>query len=116
MRKELQQIGEETRNTFTGRFERYGEKSGYMGHVKETVLLLDIRNSTGKIVADHLWFNRTKGFRQLTLKQGDIVQFDARVEEYERGYHGRREYVYVPVSTDYKLAYPTKIVRLEDGN
>ena len=108
MRKQLEQI-EEERKTFVGTFERYGTKSGYMG-VQETILLKDIKTTDGEYITDHLWFNKTKGFSDLgTLKFGDIVQFDARSKEYEKGYKGYRDDVYKPIETDYKLSHPSKI-------
>lgn len=108
MRKKLKQKGFDERHTFTGTFERFGIKRGYKGPV-ETVLLVDIFDSNGKKMTDHLWFNKTKGFASLDLKEGDIIQFDARVAACEKGYKGYREDVYAPIKTDYKLSYPTKI-------
>lgn len=110
MRKELQKI-KEIRASFTGTFERIGTKSSF-GYLKQTVLLKDIKDSAGKIVADHLWFNLTKGFASLGLSQGDTVTFDARVKKYEKGYKGYREDVYKPIETDYKLSHPTRLAKL----
>lgn len=107
MRKNLQKING-TRATFTGVFERFGTKNGWNGPEK-TVLLKDIRNSSGEIVADHLWFNYTKGFQMLPLSPGVEVKFVARVKLYEKGYKGYREDVYKPIEYDYKLSHPTKI-------
>ena len=112
MRKELKEIGSENRHTFIGTFERTGTKNGYKGELK-TILLLNIRDTkTDKIITDHLWFNYTKGFYEANLQKGDEVQFDARVEDYVKGYFGHKEDVYVPASTDYKLSRPTHIVNL----
>ena len=112
MRKELMMIGKDERHTFTGTFERFGVKNGYMGCPEDTVLLVDVCDEGGSIVAEHLWFNCTKGFDDLDLKQGDIVKFNARVASYRKGYFGRRRDVYVPFSVDYKLSYPTKIKKI----
>ena len=81
MRKELKKINE-VRATFTATFERMGTKSSF-GHPKPTLLFKDVRDSNGKIVSNHLWFNYTMGFMRLGLQAGDVVQFDARVKAYE---------------------------------
>ena len=107
MREQLEEINE-YRGTFTGEFVRLGKKRSY-GYLKETVLLIDVKDEAGKKMTDHLWFNLTKGFQNLNLKEGDLVQFDARVKEYQKGYKGRRRQVYKPVENDYKLSHPTKL-------
>ena len=111
MRKSLAVLNE-SRATFTGIFERVGTKSSY-GHPKKTLLLKDVRGIAGNPVTDHLWFNYTKGFAELGLKAGDVVQFNARVKKYVKGYRGRRDDVDKPIETDYKLSHPTKLVKKE---
>lgn len=117
MRSKLQNIGEKERHTFTGEFERFGQKPAYKGSIPDvTVLLLNVKDKDGNIVTDHLWFNYTNGFRACDLKAGDIVQFDARVKAYEKGYKGYRDIeaeIMHPVSWDYKLSYPTNITVIE---
>ena len=110
MRTKLQQI-EDERNTFMGVFNRFGEKNGYKS-ILRTVLLKDIKNKDGEIVTNHLWFNLTKGFNKLDMKQGDIIQFNARVKEYEKGYKGYREDVYKPLEINYRLSHPTKLSKI----
>jgi len=110
MRKKLQQI-EDERDTFIGVFDRFGEKNGYKGTLR-TVLLKDIKNKYGEIITNHLWFNLTKGFDKLNMKQGDIIQFDARVKEYVKGYKGYRDDVYKPLEIDYRLSHPTKLSKV----
>ena len=111
MRKDLTEYTD-TRGTFTGTFVRMGQKNGYKGPVP-TVLLKDVKNVEGKVLTDHLWFNYTKGFQSLgELKEGDIVQFNARCKEYEKGYNGYRADVYKPIEIDYKLSHPSKILRI----
>ena len=112
MRTELKKINK-IRTTFTGTFERFGTKSGYHGP-ETTVLIKGVKDSNGKIVADHLWFNYTKGFEDANLSEGDTVQFDARVKMYEKGYKGRREDVDSYIEDDYKLSFPTKIINLKN--
>lgn len=112
MRKELEKI-ENIRDTFTGVFDRFGVKNGWIGQEK-TVLLKDVKDQNGKIITNHLWFNLTKGFEKLNLKSGNIVQFCARVKEYEKGYKGYRDDVYKLIEYDYKLSYPTKIKKIKE--
>jgi hypothetical protein len=115
VRKELAKIDGE-RCSFQGVFVRYGLKSGWKGNQERTVLLRDIRGAAGYVVTDHLWFNLTKGFQGLgELAEGDVILFDARVKEYEKGYKGRREDVYAPIELDYKLSHPTRIRRPGTG-
>lgn len=111
MRKALRNIGCDERHTFTAEFSRYGIKNGWAGDVP-TVLLKDIRLGD-KIVCDHLWFTCGKQFDALGLECGDIVQFDARVDSYWKGYMGYRDDVYdKPVEKDWKLSFPTKIKKM----
>lgn len=102
---------QETRGTFTGIFEKEGWKSGYNGG-SPTILLTKIKNSDGKVLADHLWFNYTKGFYSLgQLEQGDVIQFNARCTEYVKGYFGNDPIVAAehPIEEDYRLSNPTKV-------
>lgn len=107
MRRALQRRNGE-RDTFLGTFERLGSKIGWMSN-EPTVLLRNIRTLDEAPICDHLWFSLTKAFAALDLVLGDVIQFDARVKEYERGYKGYREDVYAPVERDYKLSHPTKV-------
>lgn len=89
---------------------RCGQKPGWKGSTLTTVLLKDVRDMNGNIVADHLWFNLTKGFGSLVLREGITIFFDARVTLYYKGYKGYREEVAIekPVEMDFKLSRPTK--------
>jgi len=112
MRKELSKLKNQ-RKKFIGVFERFGTKRAYRGPDLQTVLLKDIKNENGEILCDHLWFNLTKGFGIIKLKQGDIVEFEARVKSYEKGYKGYRDDIYdKPIEYDYKLDRPTKIKKI----
>ena len=110
MRKALKQL-EGERRRFTGTFCRFGQKNGWKGRTLTTVLLKDIKDARGNIVSDHLWFNLTKEFNNLTLTEGTTrIAFDARVKSYYKGYQGYREDVYDnPVEMDFKLSHPTKV-------
>jgi len=111
LRTELKKLDEQ-RELFTGVFKKYGLKSGYKGPSTETILLTAIRDGNGNLISDHLWFNMTKGFEQLgSLKEGDIVRFEARVKRYRKGYINRQAGI-DQSKFDYKLSHPTKIVRV----
>lgn len=115
MRKKLRELKEQ-RMTFTGTFERHGTKIGWKGREQDTVLLVNIKDNDGNKVADHLWFNFTKGFRKLGLLEGgEVIEFCARVKRYDKGYVNRRRGI-SERKTDYKLSYPTKfrIIGYED--
>ena len=107
MRKELRKLNNK-RFTVTATFDRFGFKNGYKGPLK-TILLVNVKKDE-KLITDHLWFTCGKTFDQLELKPGDIISFDARVTEYEKGYKGHRamklgEYW---SEIDYRLERPTK--------
>ena len=107
MRKALKLNGE--RRRFVGVFVRLGTKNGWKGRTLTTVLLKDIKDANGRLICDHLWFNLTKEFGSLTLKEGTVIGFDARVKCYYKGYQGYREDVDKPVEMDFKLSHPTKV-------
>ena len=111
MREKLAHINGK-RFTFEGIFERFGTKNSF-GHTKHTLLLRDVKDSSGKVVTDHLWFQLGKRFDSLKLEAGDIVRFDARAKPYIKGYRGYREDVYdKPVETDYRLSNPTNLKKV----
>lgn len=108
------------RKTFTGVFERFGRHSiafynkyarQWISVDEKTILLVNVKDESGTVVADHLWFRATKGFLAVSLKEGDAVSFAARVKPYLKGY--------VPLVgqdgqlKDWKLANPTKITVLK---
>jgi len=110
LRQELKKIDQQ-RELFRGTFKKYGLKTGYKGASTETILLVDLRDDNGNLICDHLWFNMTKGFEQLgTLREGDMVQFEARVKKYRKGYVNRRAGI-DQSRVDYKLSHPTRIER-----
>lgn len=114
MRKQLKPLNN-TRKRFKGTVDSFGTKRGWEGITLPTILLTDVIDlSTNKKVTKHLWFNLTKGFSKLNLKEGDIIKFDARVKEYTKGYKGYREDLEFerPIETDYKLSHPTKIEKV----
>ena len=112
MRKGLEKVNG-SRIKFIGIFERYGSKTNFKGYPEKTILFKDVKNNS-TVITDHIWFNMTKGFETLgKLKQGDIVEFYARVKKYYKGYAGFKEEIQWenPIEVDYKLSHPTKIKR-----
>ena len=104
---------DEQRGVFTGVFSKYGIKSNYKGPSTDTLLLTNIRDNQSTLITDHLWFNLTKGFEKLgTLRQGDIIQFEARVKKYKKGYVNRQAGI-DDSKVDYKLSHPTKIGKIK---
>jgi hypothetical protein len=99
------------RKRFRAVFSRFGKKVNYNGHSETTILLIDIVDTeTMTRVTDHAWFSYTKGFESVKLEEGVLLEFDARVKEYKKGYVNRK----IGVNnrkTDYKLSHPTKITR-----
>lgn len=111
MRQKLQEMKAQ-RGRFTGVFVVYGKKAGFRGRSQETILLREIRElADGTVVADHLWFNLTKAFADLQLKQGDTVAFTARVKKYVKGYVNTLGKI-DNRKHDYKLSHPTKVQRI----
>lgn len=115
MRTELKKISE-VRTRFRGTFAREGKKS-FGVHESRTILLTDVTEvQTGKVITDHLWLNWTQGFEAIApLELGDVVEFDARVKRYTKGYFGWDEWKRLenPPREDYKLSHPTRIIKIE---
>ena len=107
MREELKKINGK-RLRFTAVVERFGQKSAFRGNPIPTVLLKEVRIvGTDDIVTDHLWFTKGKSWDDTFV--GGVVEFDARVGVYEKGYKGYRDDVDNPVHSDYRLERPTKV-------
>ncbi len=100
---------------FRGTFERLGRRRNWHGFDEPTILLRNVcALDDGAAVTDHLWFPSTNGFEALgPLAQGDVIEFDARVTRYEKGYRGWRADVAAecPPSWDFRLSRPTRLVR-----
>jgi len=108
MRKELAKE-EGTRKKFVATFSRFGKKTNFKGYSEDTLLLTNVADAnTNQVVADHAWFSLTKGFESLRLTPGDVVEFEARVKEYSKGYVNKR-YKINNQSKDFKLSNPTRI-------
>lgn len=111
MRQKLKEIDGE-RKTFTAIFVKMGSKKGYKGKTEMTLMLKNVKDSDGNIITDHLWFNYTKGFEKLgELYQGDLIQFDARVKEYNKGYINKKASI-DQSKKDYRLSHPNNISKI----
>lgn len=108
MRKKLAtQEGE--RKKFKGVFSRLGKKVNYNGFSEDTILLINIIDvETNTQVTDHTWFSYAKGFEKIKLTEGAVIEFEARVKSYTKGYVNKQ----IGINnrkTDFKLSHPTKI-------
>ena len=116
MRKKMKSISGQ-RERFRATFSRTGTKKNYHGFPEITLLFDDVyREKNGQLITDHLWFNNTKAFQAVDLEAGDVVEFDARVTPYGKGYQGCRQFIYKPITRDYKLSRPTKVKKVKEAN
>ena len=111
MRKQLAKL-EGQRLRFEGVVERFGTKRGWQGDTLPTLMLKNIRlvDDPYRILTDHLWMNVGKQLEGVII--GEVVDFDARVTRYEKGYKGRRDNDFFndhEPSFDYRLERPTKV-------
>ena len=106
MRTKLKEITGKERHTFTATFTRFGWRRGYRGTIR-TLLFTDVKMG-GTVVCDHIWFTNGKGFERFNLIVNDVIQFNARVASYTKGYKGwRDDIIDRPIERDWKLQYPT---------
>lgn len=111
MREKLADL-KNTRKTYTAFFERYGVRKLFGKFEALTLLFSDIKNSDNELMSQHIWLNSNKSFEKINFVRGDIVQFEARVIEYEKGYRrykGNDPKLKQYVIKDFKLAYPSKV-------
>jgi hypothetical protein len=108
MRKNLEdKVGQ--RKKFKATVGRFGKKVNHNGYTDITILLTSIIDTeTNAQVTGHQWFAFTKGFEKALLKEGDTLEFEARVKTYKKGYVNRKLSVNKRQS-DYKLSHPTSI-------
>jgi hypothetical protein len=97
-RDELKKINN-ARRVFRGTFSGFGRKKRAQELVW-TIILKNITDKDGNILTDHLWFNLNKEFDKLNLREGDRIEFSARVVEYVKG---KRKRALVSSEKDYAL-------------
>jgi hypothetical protein len=114
MREKLGKLHNQ-RKRFTAHVKRFGTKPAYRGYVPiKTVLLVDITDETGTIVADHMWMTVGKQLEDLSAAKGDKIAFHGRVTTYLKGYAGRDEDgIYGAQEVDFRISNPTKFEHLE---
>jgi hypothetical protein len=97
------------RKRFRAAFVRIGRKTNFKGYSEDTILLRHVIDlATNKLVTDHVWFTYSKIFENANLREGDTIEFDARVKEYKKGYVNRTLKINNQ-KTDFRLSHPTKI-------
>jgi hypothetical protein len=113
MRSKLSE-DEGQRKKFRAMFSRFGKKTNYKGYSEATVLLtkvIDLEKKT--VVTDHAWFSLTKGFEDIDLHPGMIIEFEARVKAYEKGYVNKRYGFNQKKQQDFRFSHPGKIVVID---
>jgi hypothetical protein len=97
------------RKRFSARVVRFGKKVNYKGYSEETILLDRIADAeSGEVMTDHLWFTFSLTFQKANPKEGDKIEFDARVKDYKKGYVNKQ----IGINNrkkDFKLSHPTNI-------
>jgi hypothetical protein len=108
MREKLQPL-EGQRLRFRGEVGRFAIKKVF---AVETILIKNIaRLDTGETITDHLWSLAGKTFLEPSLEKGSVIEFNARVAPYTRGYFNPRKEI-DERSIDYRLVYPSKLLVL----
>ncbi|ODH02584.1 hypothetical protein A4S05_23525 [Nostoc sp. KVJ20] len=112
MRVELAKINQ-VRTRFRAKVERFGcRENHFTNRLEDTILLKDVTKADDtQILTDHVWFSVGKQIQSLNLKPGDIIEFDARVDEYVKGYFNYNKCI-DNRELDYNLSYPTKFLKI----
>lgn len=110
MRKELKNIVGK-RMKFVGTFKKKGYR-GFGFYLHETILLIDIKDSQGNQIIDHLWFN-SNNFQKIELKGGDRISFEAKIGQYVKGYEGSKINISKPLKIDYNLVFLSEIKKIK---
>ena len=93
--------------------DHYGWKDNWHGYPIQTVMLRDVIFASDDLEAcDHLWFTCGKWARMLS--PGATIEFEARIDAYEKGFQGgRAERLGLAWSEiDFHLERPTKVTIL----
>jgi hypothetical protein len=101
------------RHRFGAVFAGRGSRSAFLGSLRETLLFRDLYDAeTGAPVSDHVWV--TAGNWSAGLRPNDVVEFDARVVPYVRGYFSGRRDVDRRPSANWQLVRPTRVAILTE--
>ncbi len=104
MRESLKKLNGE-RKTFIGTFEQYSSRK-YSVAYRKTALIKNIKDINGKFISDHAWVACNENFNDIgNLTKGDVIQFNAKIKEYIKGYWDLREEINIikPYEKDYKF-------------
>lgn len=77
------------KETYTAQVSRYGFVPNNKG--KTTICLQNVRDSHGKLIADHIWTPEGDKFKNAGIFSGDTVQFVGVATQYRKKY-GRYDY------------------------
>lgn len=80
----------------------------------ERVLLHDLYDIEGNFMCDHIWVSNSSLFKNLNVKDGDIVQFKAIVDSYVKGYFGKNDDKNTVIKLDYGLNH-VRDVKIHNG-
>lgn len=105
MRTELEKLAGE-RKRFRAVVEEFGADRGKKS--SETILLVDVRlvEQPDVVVSDHVWLKKGAAFQAVAV--GDVIEFDAEVEQYEKGYVNFRLGI-DETTVDYRLTKPADV-------
>lgn len=111
MRTELAKFAGQ-RNWFRARIEDIG--TGRSSSRRETILLVEVRctDDLDAVVADHIWIKKGGQFQAVSI--GDVIEFDAEVEQYEKGYMNFRMGI-DETTIDYRLSKPSNVQAIADS-
>jgi len=74
----------------------------------QTLLLTNVKDESGEVVTDHLWFTWGKIWQSAQVKPGDVVRFCAKARGYWKGLYNDE--------FDYKLTYPSNVEKIAAMN
>ena len=102
------------RMDLTAVFWQYGTYR-HNGRCGKSILLREVRDRSGRLLADHIWINYTAGFDAAgVFSRGDLVRFTATIAEYVKGYRGEKidDRLLRPPAVDYCLKFPRRVERI----
>lgn len=108
MREKLEQI-KKYQLRFRAIVSRFSTKTNFKGETEKTVMLDSIKRlDTDELVADHVWLPLSISLSQLNLTPGKIIDFNAKIESYKKGYVNLKRGI-DNRKIDYKLSQLTKL-------
>jgi hypothetical protein len=100
------------RGRFSATFKKFGSARDPHRPWVRTALFLNVRDESGEVVTDHIWFRLGELFGRLNLQPGDEVFFLARVKKYWKRNPDIVDEDDPRFVEDYKLSYPSKVQKL----